>query len=390
MIRVVLMTDFSESYANKLIKGMAKYSFERTPMVMCKMPPSVYASGGISKVLEFAIKWKADAIIGQFDEKDDLNIFKENGIMVFAQDYRKRLEGVSNITSDYAAEGRIAADYLIRQGARNFGFYGLSGMVWSDERREGFISEVSKELDGTPVSVMERSSMDDIWWYDLGKVTDWLRSLPKPVAMLSCDDNMAFHIIEACNQADEPGLRIPDDVMLLGIDDDESLCQLCSPTLSSYKPMIEHAGYCVAKQLDDRMLLPLEDRMKETSDVRVLPGSIVTRRSTDVFYHENPYINKVCEYIQKHYTENVKVDDLVALVPMSRRLLEKLFFNEMKTSIHQFIIRLRIEKMIALMTQGFAPQEASNLMNMDLKALSRSFKMVKGMTPTEFVRSILA
>ena len=388
MIRVVLMTDFTESYANKLIKGMARYSFERSPMVMCKMPLSVYVSGGIEKVVEFAVRWKADAIIGQFDEKDDLDIFRKNGIIAIAQDNRKRFDSVANITADYSAQGREAARYLITQGARNFGFYGLAGMVWSDERREGFISEIAGTLDGAIVSVIERSGTDEIWWYDLEKVRAWLRSLPKPVAILACDDNMAFHIIEACNQMEEHGLRIPDDVMLLGMDDDESLCQLCSPTLSSFKPMIEHAGYCVAKQLDDRMHLPMEKRFSEFSDIRVMPGSIVTRRSTDIFFHENPYIKKVCDYIQHHYTESVKVDELVALVPMSRRLLEKLFISEMKVSIHQFIIRLRIDRMIALMTKGHTPQEAADLMNMDSKALSRSFKVVMGKTPADYIRTM--
>lgn len=388
MIRVVLMTDFSESYANKLIKGMAKYSFERTPLVICKMPLSVYASGGLEKVLEFAVSWKADAIVGQFNEDDDLDIFRQHGIIVVSQDYRRRIPGISNITADYHAQGKDAARYLIKQGARNFGFYGLSGMVWSDERRDGFISEVTNTVDGAAVSILERSCTDDIWWYDLGKVTEWLKSLPKPVAILACDDNMAFHIIEACNQVDE--ILIPDDVMLLGVDDDESLCQLCSPTLSSFKPMVEHAGYCVAKQLDDRMRMPVEERMNAFADIMVMPGSIVARRSTDIFFHENPYIKKVCDYIQHHFTENVKVDELVALVPMSRRLLEKLFMNEMKVSIHQFIIKLRIDRMIALMTQGNTPQEAANLMNMDLKALSRSFKTVKGLTPSEYMKGFSA
>lgn len=386
MIRIVFLTDFSESYANKLVKGIAKYSFECSPVVMCKMPLSVYSAGGIGKVLEFALQWKADAIIGQFDEKDDLSIFGKNGIVVFAQDYHKRLSGVSNITSDYTREGRIAARYLINQGARNFGFYGLSERVWSEERKNGYISEISEFFSNASISVLEKPGKDEVWWYDLSRVTEWLRGLPKPVAIMACDDNMAFHIIEACNQMDESGFRIPDDVMLLGVDDDESLCMLCSPTLSSYKPMVEHAGYCIAKKLDERMSLPPEERVKIIEDVVVMPGSIVARRSTDVFFHENPYINTVCSYIQCHYTENLKVDQIVKMVPMSRRLLERLFLKEMKVSIYQFIIRMRIEKMILLMTQGKTPQEVAEIMNMDIKALSRSFKAVVGKTPSEYMK----
>ncbi|MCQ2185160.1 MAG: substrate-binding domain-containing protein [Bacteroidales bacterium] len=388
MIRVVLMTDFSEAYANKIIKGLASYSFERNPIVLCKMPMSVYASGGIEKVLEFAVKWKADAIIGQFHEKENLDIFKQNGIIVVSQDYRVRFKGITNITADYVEQGREAARYFIKQGVRNFGFYGLSGMVWSDERRDGFLAEISKSVSGATVSITERSSMDEIWWYDLSKLTAWLKSLIKPVAILACDDNMAFHIIEACNQANDPGLRIPDDVMLLGVDDDEPLCLMCSPTLSSFNTLAERAGFFVAKQLDERMKLPMEERMAAYADVNVMPGPIVTRKSTDIFFNENPYVKKVCDYIRGHYTENVKVDDLVDLVPMSRRMLEKLFLREMKVSIHQFIIKLRVDKMISLMNKGNSPQEAADAMGMDPKALSRSFKMVMGVPPTEYKKSL--
>lgn len=352
---------------------------------MCKMPRSENEAGDLEKVADFAVRWKADAIIGQFNENDDLGIFRDKGIIVIAQDYHSRIPSVSNITSDYRAQGRDLAQFFIKRGAHNFAFYGLSGMVWSDERRDGFFSCISQSLSSYTSSILERPCTQDIWWYDSEKLLEWLISLPKPVAILACDDNMAFHIIETCNQYDEYGLRVPYDIMLMGVDNDELLCNLCSPALTSYKSMIENAGYEVAKQLDERMKLPLQERLDACSDIIVMPGYIVPRRSTDAFLHQNQYIRTVCDYISNNYTEKIKVDDLVSLVPMSRRILEKLFASEMKSSIHQFIIKTRVDRMISLMAEGKSPKEAAEIMNMDLKALSRCFKALKGMNPTDYM-----
>ncbi|MBO6248152.1 MAG: substrate-binding domain-containing protein, partial [Bacteroidales bacterium] len=233
MARLLLMTDFSESYANKLLKGIVRYSHDHDPWVVCKMPLSLRDSGRMDEVLKFALSWQADAIIGQFLPTDDVDSFKRNGIIAIAQDYHQKFPSISNISGDYAASGRICADYLIKKRVHNFGYFGLKGMIWSDVRRDSFIEEIRLKVPDATISIQEKDDISETWWYDLEGLRKWLRELPKPVAILACDDNRAYYIIEAARLEGGDDMRIPEDIMVLGIDNDESLCQLCSPQLSS-------------------------------------------------------------------------------------------------------------------------------------------------------------
>lgn len=388
MPRLILMTDFSEGYANFLLKGIVRYSHEHTPWVMCKMPLSLRDSHRMDEVVDFAVNWSADAIIGQFNPDDNVDIFKEKGIIAIAQDYQVGFPQISNIRGDYALCGRIGADYFIKRGVRNFGFYGIKGMVWSDGRREGFIKEIKEKVKDCTIDVLDQERLTDTWWYDLSRLTGWLVSLPKPVAIMSCDDNRAYQIVEACQSKRNEGLRIPQDIMLLGVDNDEALCQLCSPTLSSLGQDVEQAGYNVAKMIDGLLELPPEERFSRVRDIPVMPTFVVSRHSTEAYAHPNPYISKALSCIYGNLGSPVNVGDIVKHVPMSRRLLEKTFKKEMGTSIYQYIINARVEKMKDLMRNGLSALEATDELNVDYKVIARNFKHVTGMTPCEYARTL--
>ena len=388
MARLLLMTDFSESYANKLLKGIMRFSHEHEPWVVCKMPLSLRDNGRMDEVVKFAVDWKADAIIGQFLPDDDVEAFRRHGIIVIAQDYQQKFPTISNISGDYVASGRICADYLIKKRVRNFAFFGLKGMVWSDERRDGFFSEVKELVPEATMSVYEKSDISETWWYDLSSLSQWLKELPKPVGILACDDNRAYYIVEASKQEGVEGMRIPEDIMVLGIDNDESLCQLCSPQLSSLNQDTEEAGFNTASFIDEVLSLPVEERMTRKTDIIVKPTYITTRRSTDAVLHPNPYISKILYYINNNINERISVDDLVSLVPMSRRLLESTFRREMGTSIYQYVIQMRVEKMKDLIVNGNSPIAAADILGTDYKIIARSFKNITGSTPGEFAKSI--
>jgi len=382
------MTDFSESYSNKLLKGIVKYSHEHSPWVMCKMPLSLRDGGKMNEVLDFAVMWRADAIIGQFRSGDNVGMFRKKGIIAIAQDYQKRFPSISNISGDYHQAGKICADYFIRRGVKNYAFYGLKDVVWSTERKEGYEEEIRQRVGDCTISVQEGIYLSDTWWYDLSKLTEWLKALPKPVAILACDDNRAYHIIEACQMSGEPGLRIPEDILVLGVDNDESLCTLSSPPLSSLNQDVEKAGYNTAAMIDEMLEMPLSERFDHIRDVVVRHTFITTRRSTDAFIHDNPYISHVMYYIYSHLNSHLCVDDIVKEVPMSRRLLEETFRKEVGTSIYQYIINARVEKLKDLIRNGYTPLQGSIVLEMDYKILARSFKKVTGMSPGEFARSV--
>jgi len=379
------MTDFSEAYANKLLQGIMRYSHENKPWVVCKVPLQLRDSGRLEEVVRFAVAWKADAIIGQFRSVDDVDGFRRNGIIPIAQDYRQHIPGIVNISGDYALSGRICADYFIEKGVKSFAFFGLHGFVWSDERRDSYFAQIRSRMPDASTSLLEKYDADEAWWYDLERITKWLRSLPKPVGILACDDQRAYYIMEASKLGGE-GMRIPNDIMVLGVDNDETVCQLTSPALSSLNQATEDAGYNAAKVIDQLLALPPSQRFKEVEDIVVRPTFITARSSTDAFIHGNPYISRMMYFISNNLSNHLSVNDVVDQVPMSRRLVESIFRQEVGISIYQYIIRARVERMKDLIVNGHSPLEAADELGMDYKIIARNFKKLTGMTPGEFAR----
>lgn len=382
-----MMTDFTESYGNKLLQGIIKYSHEHSPWVVGKIPLSFRDGNQLKTAAEIADHWKADAIIGQFRSFEDIRPFQEKGIIPVAQDFLQSFPGIINITGDYLEAGRMAARYFMERGLRHFAYYGLNGVVWSDGRRDGFMEVAARDA-GAPLrksDIREIKNLKTSWWYNTEKLIHWLRSLPKPVGIYCCDDNKAYNIIEACSQSQQTGLRIPEDILLLGTDNDETVCQLCMPQLSSVALDVEIAGYQVAALIEYLLNLPPKERSKHYSDIIVRPTHIVTRHSTDALVNDNPYISKILRYIENNIGKSLRVEDLVALVPMSRRTLEETFSKSMGTSIYRYIIQTRVSRFQKLILGGLSPSQAAMELGLEYKSLSREFKRQTGLSPKEFL-----
>lgn len=389
MARVLMMTDFSESYANKLLSGIMRYSHEHEPWTVCKVPLSLRDSGRMQELVDFATRWKADAVIGQFRSGDPVEGFLDRGIITLAQDFQQRFPNLINISGDYYLSGEMAADYFIEKGVRYFAFYGIPGMVWSEERLEGFSARIRERLPDATVSVRMKTGLQEIWWYDTDSLTEWLAALPKPVAILGCDDNIAYQIIEAITQVGREDMRIPDDILVMGVDNDASVCQMCSPQLSSINQEVEHAGYQAAALIEELLAYPPAERRSRYRDIIVKPSYITTRQSTDAYIHQNPYVSKVMYYVNENLGSRIKVESLVDLVPMSRRMLETTFARETGISLYQYIIRARVNRMKDLINAGHSPLQAADELGTEYKIIARNFKNLTGMTPAEYAKKQL-
>ena len=385
MARVILLTDFTENYGNKLLKGMIKYCRDHKSWSLFRMNGAFLESKGIEGLLEFAISWKADAIIGEFREGDDLQPLLDHGIITFALDNESRPEGVCNIVGDHENAGRICADYLIKKGFRNFAFFGWSKKAWSNERLFGFESEIRELVPKCTFTTRDSMEETENWWEYIEPLREWLLSLPKPVAILACHDRAAFHIMEACKLDDTGALAIPSEVSVLSIDNDEAICLLCTPQLSSLNQNVEQAGYSAVAAIDRLMKKPLPERMSIVPDNIVVKHTyIITRNSTNAFQHDNKYVNKTLEYIDRHIGEPIHVEDIVETLPISRRLLETTFKESMSCSIYQYIIDSRVEKIKQLIRNGATTQEALSSINVDKRTLANCFKQATGLTPLKY------
>lgn len=379
------MTDFAEAYARGILLGIARYANDiGEAWNICRLPLSIRDRFGIKAVVEYAYTHHADAVIGQFNPTDDVSLFRKRGILVLAQDFKTPFQDIPNIRGEYRKSGEMAADYFISKGFRSFGFYGVKHVNWSEERRQGFLDVISAKVPGYTFSDMEMLKAD-MWNYDVKGTAGWLESLPKPVAILACDDNHAYYLTESCRimalSGSNAKLRIPEDIAILGVDNDETICNLSSVKLSSINQEVEKGGVEVARYIDRC----LKHGQTEVHDITVPATHIVTRQSSDIFVNDDPFIATVLRYIHENIARKINVDDIVSQVPLSRRLLEERFRNVMGISIYSYVLKVRVEKVAERLSEGSSVSDAAFEFGFsDIKNLSRAFKNIMGMTPTEY------
>lgn len=379
MIRLILLTDFTESFSYNLLKGILAYSKSHGPWVICRMPPSYKQTYGIEGVLQWAKTWEADAIIGRFNNDDKVELFRENGIIAIAQDYKSRFTSIPNITGNYYKTGKMAAEFFISKGFQHFAFYGYQDTVWSQERHDGFYQCIEKYGFGKSFYSYQKQSLDDLWFYEAMPLLNWLKSLPRSTALMACDDNQGNRIIEIC-QVNH--IRVPEDIAILGVDNDEVICNLSIPSLSSINLNIVRGGF-EAAQLIDQLL---NDEQSTYRDVVIQPINIINRLSTDFYSTTDPHIHSALMYIHHNLANEITVSDIVKQVPLSRRLLEIRFKAVTQQSVYKYIFNLRMERFAQLLLVSDAPiaDVAEQVGISDVKNLSRQFKALKHRSPTEY------
>ena len=166
-MRLVMITDFTEQFSYKLLRGIMAWSRrQEQPWVVCKMPPSYKREIGIPRVVEWAKNWRADVVVGQFDPDDDVTLFRKNGIVAIAQDYISQFPEIPNLTGDYYLTGVMAARRLCGHGFKNLGFFGYENVCWSDGRLKGFQETLRKDYHIDNLHIFMDRQLSSLWSYD--------------------------------------------------------------------------------------------------------------------------------------------------------------------------------------------------------------------------------
>lgn len=207
----------------------------------------------------------------------------------------------------------------------------------------------------------------------------WLKSLPKPVALLACNDLCGRHVLEACEQA---GLAVPEEIAVLGVDDDDILCNLCRPQLSSVAPDTEGIGYLAAQTLHALMR---GEKLRDTTRL-VRPLTVRTRQSTDSAATSDWHVSQALRFIHGHATRDICVGDIVVQTHVSRRFLEKHFQAVVGRSLHDEILRVRLETSQHLLTSSRMPLKEVATRSGFRRAdyLSSVYREKLGMSPSEY------
>lgn len=377
-MRLLFITDFTEQFPYRLMRGILDYSKETEPWICFKMSPSYKREIGIKGIAEWAVKWRADIVIGQFDASEDVTEFTKRGIVTFAQDYIYKFDSVPNITADYDMTGAMAARFFSTRGFKNFGFVGYDKACWSVERCNGFVKELaSSGID--KVFINETQQIDKLWYSDFEAIREWLEGLPKPIAIMACDDNQGSLILEICKAA---GINVPSEVAVIGVDNDEIMCSMTDPPLSSINVDIEKGGYelaAIASQM-------VREKRFMCEDILLKPTNVVPRASSNIFATADNAVLSALQYISDNAYHRISVDDVLGAAHISRRLLEQRFYKETGNTIYQYItmVRMNVFARLLLETKDPISEIAARLDEPDTKSISRRFLAVKGCTPMEF------
>lgn len=381
MVRLIFLSDFTEAYAHHLLQGILTYAKQKDQeaWVVCRMPPSYKETYGTKGVVEWAKKWEANAIIGRFNHDDDIDLFRRNGIIAIAQDFKRRFNNIPNITSNYHDTGRLAARFFIEKGYEHFAFYGYKDTVWSDERCDGFYEGVKEAGYGKNFHTYTNQQLETLWYYDSTPLLNWLKQLPRQTAVFCCDDNQGNKITEICKSN---RIQIPEHLAVLGVDNDTTLCELSDPPLSSVYLDIEAGGYETAELIMNLMT----QKDFQPQDVIIKATSIINRASTNSFATDDMYINEALEFIHSNLDKALNVTDLVKKLPLSRRLLEMRFKKVTGRSVYNYIIYNRIEEFARKIHETDKPinEIATEMEFYNYSNLVQQFKQIKGCTPTEF------
>jgi LacI family transcriptional regulator len=377
MKKILLLTDFSSGYSRSLLQGIVRYSREHGPWVFYRMPQYYRELYGDDGVVRWAKEWKADAIIAQL-ENVDLEKLNELKIPIIIQNYRERSDKICNITGDYFGTGEMAADFFLNRGFSNFAYYGFNDMIWSRERADGFKNRIEKR--GYAVSTLNNDNRKtEQWSFDPVILSNWLLSLPKPVALFVCDDFFALQITETCKIYD---IAVPDEISVLGVDNDELLCNISHPPLSSVVLNVETGGYQAAALLQKLM----NHEITRAFDIVISPIRIESRQSTEKYVVNDKYLLRVIEYIKNNYASDISIDDITKTVPFSRRILEKKFKKNMGITVYQYLLQYRVELFSELLVKSDKPLEelAFSCGFDDYKNVSRVFRKYKKTTPLQY------
>lgn len=379
MYKIILLIDISEEYGQNLTKGIVKYSKEHGPWVFCKMPLFYRETHGVEGIVKFAKEWGANGIIAHLDNALDIKKIHEAGISLIVEDFKERFEGISNITGGYFETGEMGAEYFMKKGFKHFGFYGFKNIVWSRERFEGFQSCLSDHNLAVHDFDQDYQGAQSLWFYKPSLLSQWLKSLPKPIAIMACDDERAQHITEACKQAQ---IQIPEQIAVLGVDNDQMTCNLSDPPLSSINLDTVKGGYEAAKLMHQL----ISKKNYAAHNIIVKPTHIITRQSTDITSATDELIAKALKFIHQNIGDKINVSDVLKEVPLSRRSFEKRFYDITGVAVYKYIYNLKIQKFAERLletdkTVSEIAMESSFALSNNI---SRQFKQVKGCTPTEY------
>jgi LacI family transcriptional regulator len=366
---LVALTDTHHGF----FKGVARYAREHRWHLVADM---IYTA-------KIPLGWRGDGIISFIGSRDDLADFILATRLPAVEISMVRNEiDLPRVEGDSERIGRLAAEHFLERGFENFGYFGSAWTGFSKQREQGYrqtLIEAGHSLSSCYSEFLPSPPTDASWTGEDRQVRDWLQTLPKPAGVLASNDLPARRLADMCRQM---RIRVPEEVAILGVDNDELECLLSQPPLSSVVNPAEQIGFEAAKLLDQLM----SGQQPPSMRIVVPPVHVVVRQSTDVVAVADENVSAAIAFIRGHVVERLLVGRVADHVMLSRRGLERRFRHLLGRSVLEEIQRARIERAKSLLAETDLPMPlvADRCGFQTPQRLATVFKQFTNLAPTAY------
>lgn len=288
------------------------------------------------------------------------------------------------VYSDPIASGNLVAEHFIERGVKDLAVLSSPGRSPGLKKREQAFQEAALKhgCSFTNYNVSIESPDTPDMNKQITSLSQWLHEQPKPLGIMAIHDRHGWCALAACQRG---GIRVPEEVAVIGTQNDESICGFCQPTLSSLAQDQQRIGYETARILDDLM----QGRLAPIEPVRVPPLGIVARESADLLQVQDPLVAKALSYIKAHVGDEIHARDVLAAMPASPRTLQRRFRAVLGRTIAAEVRRTRVEKVQQeLLASNLSLAEVADLGGYGyLSQMCRDFRAATNMTPTQYRRA---
>jgi LacI family transcriptional regulator len=370
---VALLIEATNAYARGLLHGVAQYNHEHAGWTIYFEPHGLHEPPP-----KWLKKWKGDGILARLATRRIANAILSVGVPVVELRRVLTIPGISSIGPDHRVVARMVAEHLRERGFRNFAFCGIARGVDPplDDRADAFVRHIEEA--GFQCSVFPAVRAVS-WQQEQNSIARWIKSLPKPVGVMTSNDDRGLQVLRVCAAV---GAAVPDQVAVVGAGNDDCLCDLSHPPLSSVDLAPGLIGYEAAALLEKIM----SGQSVPQQHLLVLPRGIVTRLSTDVLATPDDAVARAVGFIRNRACDGISVGDVLRHVNLCRSAVEPRLKKVLGRTVHQEIRRVQIERAKALLSTTNLPakQIADQTGFNCVQYLTRVFHKVTGLTPANY------
>jgi LacI family transcriptional regulator len=372
LLKVALLFETTNAYARALLLGVGDF-------ILSHGPWSVHFAelGSDDTPPPWLTGWNGHGVLFRGENRRIARAVARLDMPMVDLTPSRLLQRAPWVKSDDTAIARLAAQHFLERGFRHFAFCGDARFSWSKRRGEQFgllVRGGGRSWHAYPPARGIANGDAEV-----DAIATWLGRLPKPVAVFACYDNRGQQVLEACRRAN---LAVPEEIAVLGVDNDEVLCALSPPPLSSVILNPRRAGWEAAALLASMMN---GERISLEEPHLIPPLGIATRQSSDILAVGDPKIASALRYIREHACEGIRVSDVLRHCPMARRALEARFRKLIGRTPRQEILRVQLNRVKELLVGTDLPVwEIAGRTGFETDYLSVVFKQETALAPTEY------